>query len=200
MDIPIYFNNEIIVSNFKEIFLNKKYLKNTKIKFLHLGAYTGHATKWVLENTNAYAIDVDTWEGSSGKEGHLDNHENFYSKEIEGIHDNLLDGLPVIKFKGKTKDFFAKNSKKFNFIYIDASHKKADVELDLVESFKILDIGGIIACDDYLWCTPNDPWQNPVGDPELIPHHAINEFISNNFDKVEILINNYQFWFKKNSS
>ena len=55
-----------------------------------------------------------------------------------------------IKFiKGTSKDFFAKNKSKFNFICIDGSHDYLEVLNDLEESWKILNDKGYIVCDDY---------------------------------------------------
>jgi hypothetical protein len=197
MEVPIYFDLGLKHhSNFKYFFDELNYFKDKGIRMLHLGAYSGHGTRWVLSRVRGHSVDVDTWEGSLSTDGHLDGNEEFYDKRVEDLYDNIVAGLPVVKFKGKTKDFFAQNSKKFNFIYIDASHKKADVELDLRESFKILQVGGVIACDDYLWGVIEDP-KHPLGNPDQIPHYAIKEFIDAHADKIEILIDNYQLWFKK---
>ena len=193
MEVPIYFTDWH--KNFSYFFDNLKYFEGKTIKILHLGAYTGHGTRWILERVKGSCIDVDTWAGSKADEGHLDNHEDFYDHRVEKMYDEQTVGLPTTKFKGTTVEFFAQNKETFDFIYIDASHKKADVALDLEESFKILNDGGVIACDDYLW-TMNVP----DVDRNLIPQDAIDEFLAVNKDKVEVLINNYQLWFKKVSN
>jgi predicted O-methyltransferase YrrM len=192
-EIPIYFNFGLYHHrNFIHIFEELNYFKDKEIKILHLGAYTGHGTKWMLERMNGSCIDVDTWAGSTGDDGHLDKHEEFYDSRVEKLYDEQTAGLNTIKFKGTTADFFKQNNQNFDFIYIDASHKKSDVAADLNESFKLLNINGIIACDDYLWNV-----ENLTISRDLIPHEAINEFIENHKEKIEILANNYQLWFKK---
>lgn len=196
-DPPIYFNNPIIRSNFAYFFENLQLFKNKNIQILHLGAYTGHGTRWMLERVFGNCVDVDTWTGSTSIDGHLDNHDFFYSPIIEELYDQTVAGLPTKKFKGTTRDFFNQNKEKFDFIYIDASHKKEDVALDLSESWKILKAGGVIACDDYLWLTDGDPWNEPTEQIHLIPHEAINEFIDIHKQEIKILINNYQLWFQK---
>jgi hypothetical protein len=193
MDVPIYFNFGLDHhSNFPHFFNKLSYFGDKEIKVLHLGAYTGHGTRWILENSKASCVDVDTWTGSSSNDGHADGHEEFYDSRVEDLYDSQTNGLNVLKFKGTTLEFFRQNKETFDFIYIDASHKKADVALDLKESFKILNVGGVIACDDYLWNSDNSSI-----DRSLIPQDAIDEFISANSDKVEVLINNYQLWFKR---
>lgn len=185
--IPIWF--DYAKYNFEHFFKEINYFDNKKIKILHLGAYTGHGTRWMLEHVDGTCIDVDTWEGSMSLKGHLDNHETYWTEAVEALYDQTVSGLPTKKFKGMTKDFFAQNTEMFEFIYIDASHKKADVAVDLEESWKILNFQGVIACDDYLWHLGDDS--------ELIPHYAIKEFADSHAEEIEILIDNDQFWFKK---
>jgi predicted O-methyltransferase YrrM len=192
MDIPIYFIQGLdLHKNFLYFFEELKYFNNKTIKILHLGAYTGHGTRWMLERVDGSCIDVDTWAGSKAEDGHLDHHE-FYDDRIEKMYDEQTAGLDTTKFKGTTAEFFVQNKETFDLIYIDASHKKADVALDLEESFKILNDGGVIACDDYLWTI-----DVPDVDRSLIPQDAIDEFLTANKDRIEVLINNYQLWFKK---
>jgi hypothetical protein len=54
----------------------------------------------------------------------------------------------------------------------------------------VLNPNGVIACDDYIWHLKS-------GNPELIPHYAINEFVEKHANEIEVLIKNSQLWFKK---
>jgi predicted O-methyltransferase YrrM len=188
MDIPIYFNP----AYFTPIFEDQNYFKDKTIKILHLGAYTGHGTKWMLERVSGSCIDVDLWKRPLEKDSSIS--DEYYSKfyndtNVESLYDQTVAGLPTTKFKGTTKEFFEQNKETFDFIYIDASHKKSDVELDINESWKILNPGGVIGCDDYLWHIEDDP--------EQIPHYAIKNFIESHVGEIEILIDAFQLWFKK---
>lgn len=194
MEIPIYFENPYgdAKNNFAKIFEKENHFKNKTIKILHLGAYTGHGTKWLLERVNGSCIDVDVWKNPQKNDSSISvsYYDKFYTDtNVELLYDQTVAGLPTTKFKGTTKEFFAQNKETFDFIYIDASHKKSDVEFDINESWKALNPGGIIACDDYLW--------HRYDDPELIPHYAIKEFAKSHMKEIEILIYGYQFWFKK---
>jgi predicted O-methyltransferase YrrM len=204
MEIPIYFVQGLqFHHNFEYFFEELKYFNNKPIKILHLGAYTGHGTRWMLEKANATCVDVDTWEGSTTEKGHLfAGHENFYDNRIEDMYDKEVAGLPTTKFKGTTEEFFKQNKEAFDFIYIDASHNKADVANDLVESFKVLNPGGVIACDDYLWMIHDENMKLDASkldnfNMDDLPYEAIKEFIELNKYKVKVLIDNYQLWFKK---
>ena len=190
--IPSFFSYGLdFHNNFSRIFEEMGYFKNKHTKILHLGAYNGDGTRWMLERVVGSCIDVDTWRGSKSSEGHLDKHDEFYDHNVEDAYDKAVSGLPTTKFKGMTKDFFKQNTETFDFIYIDASHKKEDVAFDLKESWKILNPQGIIACDDYLWN------KSASSNMDLIPYEAIKEFLKNSSKEIKILIYNYQVWFKK---
>jgi predicted O-methyltransferase YrrM len=192
-EIPIWFNDGLDAhKNFPYLFDELRYFDNKTIKILHLGAYTGHGTRWMLERVDGSCIDVDLWTTDSGAQSDYE-FENFYNKinfnQVEAIYDSVTAGLSTTKYKGTTKDFFKENTDSFDFIYVDACHDKESVSHDLNESFKVLNVNGVIACDDYLWYMDLDP--------SLRPFEAINEFIEENKEKIEILINNYQLWLKK---
>jgi predicted O-methyltransferase YrrM len=193
MEVPIYFTDWH--KNFSYFFEDLKYFEGKTIKILHLGAYTGHGTRWLLERVNGSCVDVDLWTTESGAQSDYE-FENFYNKidfkEVEAMYDSVTAGLNTTKFKGTTKDFFKGNQDSFDFIYVDACHDKKSVSYDLNESFRVLNVDGVIACDDYRWYMEIDP--------SLRPFEAINEFIEENKEKIEILINNYQLWFKKVSN
>jgi predicted O-methyltransferase YrrM len=203
MEIPIYFVQGLqFHHNFSYFFEELKYFSDKPIKILHLGAYTGHGTRWMLERVDATSVDVDTWAGSKAEDGHIDGHEDFYDNRVEAMYDEQVAGLPVTKFKGTTTEFFAQNKETFDFIYVDASHKKADVANDLVESFKLLNPEGVIACDDYLWMIQNNDLKLDIDklnslDADDLPYEAIKDFVDLHKDEIEILIDNYQLWFRK---
>lgn len=190
MSVPLYFN-AVGAKYFEEVFENQKQLSDQTLKMLHLGAYSGHGTKWMLDRFGGSCIDVDTWnlDVLSDAEIELYRIDSVDIADVENLYDQIVSGINTVKFKGTTLDFFKQNKQTFNFIYIDASHNKHDVAHDLRESFKVLDSGGIIGCDDYLWHLELDA--------ELRPHDAINEFLKLHENEVEIIVNDYQLWFKK---
>jgi predicted O-methyltransferase YrrM len=78
----------------------------------------------------------------------------------------------------------------FDFIYVDGSHMAFDVLGDLILSFKLLKIGGLCICDDYLW--------EGQSDPRHTPKMAVDSFtsiISGQIENVPVI--NTQFAFKR---
>jgi predicted O-methyltransferase YrrM len=64
--------------------------------------------------------------------------------------------VTIIKLKGGSHDQMIQllahgHRETFDFIYVDGSHQAPDVLGDLFLSMQLCRIGGVIACDDYLW-------------------------------------------------
>jgi len=160
--------------------------KDKKINVLELGSYEGQSTYFFYKYFKNSIIDcVDTWEGS-------DEHaKNSFSK-VEKIFDKNTNFFfnQIIKNKKSSKEFFKNNKKKYNIIYIDASHFYKDVYRDALYANKCLDKDGYIIFDDYLFNFYKNKNQNPIT--------AINKFLKK-FDKeFEIISVFRQVFLKKN--
>jgi FkbM family methyltransferase len=79
-------------------------------------------------------------------------------------------------------DFYSTyNGSKFNFIYIDGEHSDKQILKDLDACFSLLDINGIIWCDDY-----NNNWK-----------HTFDSWILLKNDYINIIHSGYQLGFIK---
>jgi hypothetical protein len=178
--IPEYF--DAVEGNFKHIF-DKYFLEKNKLNLLQIGAYSGRCSIWILSNINKTCTltDIDTWAGSTSKDGHLDNHTQDFS-EVERLYDSRVSNFTnVKKYQGTSDEYFKSiidEKEIFDFVYIDGSHKHDDVYNDAINAYKHLKTGGIIAFDDYFWEINKER--------HLIPHFAIKKFISEH--DLEILI------------
>jgi predicted O-methyltransferase YrrM len=166
--------------------------KNTPIRALQIGAYTGDASLWLLDNIllhqDSVLVDVDTWEGS---EEPVHYEMNWYT--VESLYDAKTvsgrESRKIIKYKGTSDSFFANNREKFDFIYIDGDHTSYGVIKDAVSAYEILKVGGIIAFDDYQWSAG----LGPLKEPKL----AIDAFNNIYLDRLELLLRDYQCWYRK---
>jgi hypothetical protein len=82
-------------------------------------------------------------------------HEEFLkNSNVEKNFDyniSICNNQEKIEVKKITSDeFFQKNTKFFNFIYIDGCHIGEFIKRDMENSFKFLEINGIMWMDDYL--------------------------------------------------
>ena len=160
------------------------------LRFLQIGAYTGDATVWLVDNiltqANSVLEDVDIWTGSDE-----DEHKAMDWADIERVYDSRIAFRPnVIKYKMDSREYLRSvEEPTFDFIYIDGDHTAEGVLQDAVLAWRLLKPGGIIAFDDYLWTDPRGI--------EYQPGWSIDTFVGIVKDDSEVLVSNSQVWLKK---
>jgi predicted O-methyltransferase YrrM len=163
-------------------------LNGKEIKALQIGAYTGDATIWLLDNVltnpNSVLYDVDDWIGTDEYEG-----LNLNFSEVEKEYDRRTKNYTqIVKNKTTSDNFFAKNDQIFDLIYIDGCHYAEFVARDAENSLKFSKSGTIIAFDDYGYFNMETEEQRPK--------IAIDNFLEKYADRIEILEKQYQVWVK----
>lgn len=124
---------------------------------LEIGAFEGRSTVWFLDNVPDCTIrTIDTWKG--GKDHDPNNPEINWKTVKENFDHNIKEfkdaGRVTTYVMTSYEALTVMNSvhkNLFDFVYVDGSHTAADVNLDLILSFKLLKVGGLLYCDDYLW-------------------------------------------------
>ena len=162
------------------------------IRCLQIGAYTGVASVWIYDNllkeSDSILVDVDTWEGSDEPAHHEMNWstvENLYDiKTKEG-----QEKRKIIKYKGTSDSFFKNNRQMYDFIYVDGDHTAYGVIKDAISSYECLNVGGVIAFDDYQWSAG----LGPLKEPKM----AIDAFSSIYRDRLQLVLKDYQCWYRK---
>ena len=161
------------------------------LEFLQLGAYTGDASVWLLENilTGEYSelTDVDTWQGSDEQLHHQMDFDDVYKTYLSKIQDYKN----VESIKSSTLNFFTAGDMLpgYDFIYVDADHTTVGVILDAELSWPWLMPNGIMAFDDYNWGNAL-----PL---HLRPKPGIDLFLLRHQGEYELLEKNEQVWIKK---
>jgi predicted O-methyltransferase YrrM len=166
------------------------------LDFLQVGAFTGDASAWMLENiltdNSSTMWDVDTWKGSPGEQVHAE-------MDFEDVFNTYLEKTErrTSFFKGKSLDFFMSKAQfsppvHYDFIYIDGDHTTVGVLLDAELSWVFLKPNGIMAFDDYTWGS-----DLPA---ELTPTLGIDLFLGRHEGEYETLVINEQVWIKKNDN
>jgi hypothetical protein len=162
------------------------------LKFLQIGAYTGDASVWLLENilTNPTSTltDIDTWQGSDESEHKSIDFNSVYQFYLVRIskYNNVL------AIKSKSEYALPNLNYTYDFIYIDGDHTAKVVAEDAEASWKLLKPNGILAFDDYMWGQDMSP--------ELTPKPAIDDFLNNHVGEYNILNKDYQVWIQKNAT
>ena len=164
------------------------------LRYLQLGAYTGDASVWLMENIlthpSSHLYDVDTWEGSDEADHKSmdfeDVHKTYLSKTYLWQHDGS-----IYKYRSTTLYFLRNQSMrdKFDFIYIDADHTTVGVLLDAELSWPLLKSGGIMAFDDLTWGEHLPPSHSPKAGILLFAERHREEF--------DLVVANTQYWIKK---
>ena len=158
----------------KEIFLNIiSYFNNNynKVKFgkkinvLEIGTYTGMSLIEIIKMIpNSFGIGLDKWSNYAENEllrvvDNLKVKESFYKNIINAGLENKIKGIQIDSTIGLLE--FIKDNIKFDFIYVDGSHLLLDCYSDLVLSWQILEKGGIMAIDDYMYKIDEDTLDSP---------------------------------------
>lgn len=188
VEFPNWFESTPAKENFETILKPFKGLPD--LQFLQLGAFTGDASVWLLDNIltdqSSHLTDVDTWQGSD-EQAH---HEMDFS-DVESAYDyKTKDYKNLTKFKGTTIEWL-KNApvEHYDFIYIDADHTAVGVLLDAELSWLCLKSGGVIGFDDY-------EWSDGKGDA-FRPMPGINSFLDRHKDDLAIIHKGWQLWIVK---
>lgn len=167
--------------------LDKDKIKNV----LEIGSYEGLSTNYILDNyPEAIITCIDSWEGGfEHAEANIDMN-SVYDRFLSNTKEH---GSRIEILKGNSADQLIKiNDRRnlYDFVYVDGGHTAIDVLQDLILSFPLLKVGGIMAMDDYQWGLDNEP-------SHKIPHHAIKMFALAYKEKTQILAVSNQFWIKK---
>ena len=167
----------------------KKFLRTLpeNFKYLEIGSLEGNSALFIINNFKVKkVVCVDIWEDEKFKE---EQHKNFnnYKKNINEFS-NIVE-----TFKGSSDSFFLNQKDKYDVIYIDGSHEADQVYKDIKNSWKILNINGVLICDDYFY---GNIYKNPDNVPSIAINKFVNELLENN--SVGILcVNNSQIFLKK---
>jgi hypothetical protein len=159
------------------------------LAFLQVGAYTGDASVWLLENVltdeTSYLLDVDTWAGSNESEHSRIDFEKVY----EHYKERMKPYPNVRSVRNSSDNFFQNNKNDWDFIYIDGDHVAEQVTRDADSAWLLLKPQGIIAFDDYGW--GKDVTEH------LTPKPAIDDFLDKHNGEYELLTKEYQIWIRK---
>ena len=175
-----------------QLILPERYAGKPYIDFLQIGAYTGDATEWMMENIitheTSWLTDVDTWCGSDENI-----HKTFNWQDVESYYDERVSKYKnICKIKGYSSDFLQNaEDEHYDFIYVDGDHRAEEVYKDATFGWRCLKKGGIMAFDDYTW-------SHDSNDPTMSPKPGIDRFLKEYSNDLYLIIRNGQVWVSKN--
>ena len=160
-----------------------------KIDFLQIGAFTGDASLWLLENILTHPqstlTDVDIWKGDPGLEGF-----DWETAYVEYKRKTSSYPGKLHSFQMMSDQFFKQNVKEYDMIYIDGDHGARAVLRDAVNAFDCLKEGGLLIFDDYEFAYHALPAAN-------CPKTAIDAFMNIHWFDFKKISEGRQMWLKK---
>lgn len=187
MEYPNWFEMSDAKNNFEKHL--SVYAGKPNLHFLQIGAFTGDASAWLLNNIltgeKAWLSDVDTWKGSDEPV-----HEQMdWDDVFKTYRSKVAKFNNVSRFEGTSDLFFHTDTFKYDFIYIDGDHTAFGVLRDGMNAYESCKPGGIIAFDDYLWSLSKGDFFDPRFAIDALFHLLIG--------RVEKIEDNSQLWLKK---
>lgn len=170
-------------------------------RVLEIGSYEGRSTIFTMESIystygEGLVTCVDTWSGGlehdpSSMSMVEQNFRSNISKACETRPNLVAEIKKDISINALSRLISDGRSGFYDLAYVDGSHQAADVITDLVLSYALVRVGGMIICDDYLWTMRRG---NPIDDPKI----AIDTFTTIYYRKVGILRGPlYQMYMRK---
>lgn len=186
-----------MISTWDQLF--QLYNQQAEVKnVLEIGCYEGRATVWLCENilNNSdvkYNYDIiDTFGGTLEESGMEGTKERLASDNfIENNFRHNISFFNHISFnihKGISQKILPTFDlvEKYDFIYIDASHRADDTYVDAYYAHKMLKKGGLLIFDDYGWKDEKDI--HPVNSPQL----GIETFVKSYDREYKLAFQGYQ--------
>jgi predicted O-methyltransferase YrrM len=171
-------------------------LEGRSARVLEIGSFEGLSACYLLWRLpDSQVTCVDTFAGS---EEHVAG-ELLPDTGLERAFDAnvaLVDASRVRKLVGTSKrlvgDLYAEGAR-FEFVYVDGSHRALDVLVDAAQSWAVLSVDGFLVFDDYRWSGLGQ-------DPLLRPGRAIDSFLTLVDGKYELLFRGSQLAIHKTAA
>jgi predicted O-methyltransferase YrrM len=156
---------------------------------LEVGVFEGRCTVWLLDHVLTHPDATLTW---------IDPFVGAVSlagQDMSFLENRFREN--TARFEGKVHGYVGRSQKvlrelpaeRFDLVYIDGSHRAADVLVDAVLSWPLLRPGGMLVFDDYGW----RPWAPLHQTPAL----AVDAFLAVMLGHFEEVHRGYQVWVRK---
>jgi len=196
-DLPMGTNAKTRFEKAIEYYLEKNPDKEQH-RVLEVGVYTGTSLIEIIRKIpNSFGLGIDRWENYN--EDNIDILQNIEQNNIEKVFYRNIKVASLedrIKgMKGRSSDLLLElicKKMQYDFIYVDGSHKCLDVYLDLFLSWQLLQKGGVMAIDDYLYNVDKTEEQ-----PYEYPYQAVNQFLKDNEGKYTLIDMHYRVFLEK---
>ena len=162
-----------------ELFSGQGWRPDVARTVVEIGSYEGRSALWMLENLLQHPRSrlhcVDTFHDREKPDSYW---RRFEANVLRSPHAGKVSVSVSASLPFLTR--FVASGNRADFVYVDGSHRAAEVLEDLVLAFHATRPGGIIICDDYLKGAP--PGDLTLGSPKL----AVDAFTTIYRDRLDI--------------
>ena len=153
---------------------------------LEIGAYEGRASCFLIERAGAmHPIElhcIDSWEDEA------EPAEARFDRNVEAARAAAAHPVRLVKHKARSAEALPRliaegRAGSYDLIYVDGSHRAADVLFDAVLAFELLKVEGVMIFDDYLWQSERPGAQDHFN----LPKPAIDAFVNLNRRRLAVL-------------
>lgn len=176
----------------KRVLDNFSFIVNTfgvPSTIIEIGTFEGLTSLWMSDNLtphnkNLKIYTIDPHVGSDDMSDDFNIVKTNFEHNISVCVNKNINHIN--KFSSKGLVDLINTDVSAELIYIDGDHKASTVLSDLVMSWKLLKVGGVIVCDD----ATNWKWRNADGScsVEMSPRMAIETFIQCNWNKLDVIV------------
>jgi predicted O-methyltransferase YrrM len=157
--------------------------RDRAFSILEIGSFEGRSTIiWVNLLPLSHITCVDTWDFVPGSEGRFDKNLAEYTSRLRRMKGDSRKVLEQLNAEGAS----------FDLVYIDGNHDRDPVLRDSVLAWQMLRIGGFAVWDDYLFGLDYPPHKRPK--------EAIDFFLKDYADEIEVLHRGYQVAVRRHTS
>jgi len=185
-----WFTNAIVNFDYITNYLNKEKQINS---ILEIGSHEGRSACWMLENMlsdTGTMTCIDPFadrpvtafaEDSIPEDRTIETRFRANIAEVKGAN-QTVNVMVDLSFSALAQLIVAKQQ--YDFIYVDGTHHADEVLADAVMCFGMLQSGGVMLFDDYLW--EDDP--RHLGRCKA----SIDAFVNMFYDRLKLGLVNYQ--------
>ncbi len=172
-------------------------------RVLEIGTYAGTSLIEMLRvvGEDATGIGVDRWKNySEGREGDAVMLKQIEERNVEALFwKNVATagmGARIGGLKGDSADVLlglVERGERFDFVYVDGSHKCIDCYADMMLGWRLLKAGGVMAVDDYMY-----HWDRvEAGEVLEYPLRGVDWFLEKRKGEYRVLEKGYRVFLEK---
>ena len=174
-----------------------------RTRVLEIGTYAGTSLIEMLRliGEGATGVGIDRWKNySEGRDGETTMLKRMEEANVEAVFWKNVAGAGMGSriggLKGDSVDVLlglVERGERFDFIYVDGSHKCIDCYTDMTLGWRLLKVGGIMAVDDYTY-----QWERvEAGEVLEYPFRGVDWFLEKRIGEYAVIEKGYRVFLEK---